>query len=91
MKRRKSKSRRKSAPAMRKMKTRRRKTQAAGSKRPEPTDAMVTAGAKALGLPIARAWQKSVVFNLHLIMQHGARVDEFALADDAEPAPVYRA
>jgi hypothetical protein len=54
-------------------------------------DAMVAAAAQALGLPIDPAWQANVKFNLQLILRHAALVDEFALPDDAEPAPVFRA
>ena len=54
-------------------------------------DALVEAGAKALGLPLDPAWHASVKFNLQLVLRHGALVDEFQLPDDAEPAPVYHA
>jgi len=54
-------------------------------------DVLVEAGTKALGLPLDPTWTAAVIFNLRLILQHGARVDEFALPDDAEPAPIYRA
>ena len=54
-------------------------------------DALVEAGAKALGLPLDPAWQASVKFNLALILRHAALVEEFPLPDDAEPAPVYHA
>ena len=91
MKKRNSTERLKSAPASRRITTRQRKVARIRSKQPEPIDTMVTASAEALGLAIDPAWQKDVVFNLQLIMQHGARVDEFALPDEAEPAPVYRA
>jgi 1-carboxybiuret hydrolase subunit AtzG-like len=54
-------------------------------------DAVVEAGAKALGLPLDPAWQANVKFNLQLILRHAALVEEFPLPDDAEPAPVYHA
>jgi hypothetical protein len=54
-------------------------------------DALVEAGAEALGLPLDPAWQASVKFNLALILRHAALVEEFPLPDDAEPAPVYHA
>lgn len=54
-------------------------------------DAMVAANARALGLTLDPSWEASVKFNLQLILSHAARVDEFCLPDDAEPAPVFRA
>ncbi len=89
MKKRKHKSRPK--PTKRKVGAHRRKRPSPLPSRPDPVDAMVTAGAEALGLSIDPAWRKSVAFNLRLIMQHAARVDEFALPDEAEPAPIYQA
>ena len=49
------------------------------------------ASAQALGLTLDPAWQAGVKFNLQLILRHAALVDEFALPDDAEPAPVFHA
>lgn len=54
-------------------------------------DALVEAGAKALGLPLEAAWHASIKFNLQLILHHAALVEEFPLPDDAEPAPVFHA
>jgi 1-carboxybiuret hydrolase subunit AtzG-like len=54
-------------------------------------DALVDAGATALGLPLDPTWQAAIKFNLQLILRHAALVEEFALPDDAEPAPVYHA
>jgi hypothetical protein len=42
-------------------------------------------------LNIKPAWRPGVVFNLGLIMRHAALIDEFALSDEAEMAPIYRA
>jgi hypothetical protein len=50
---------------------------------------MVAASAAALGLKVDPAWEANVAFNLQLILRHAALVDEFALPDDAEPAPVF--
>ena len=61
------------------------------SGKPDALDTFVTAGARALALPIDPAWHDSIKFNLHLILTMAARVEEFALPDDAEPAPVFRA
>jgi hypothetical protein len=52
---------------------------------------MVAANAQALGLNIEPEWHRGVIFNLGLIMRIAALVDEFALPDDAEAAPIYRA
>jgi Protein of unknown function (DUF4089) len=52
---------------------------------------MVAATAQALALPIDKAWRAGVERNLHLILTHAAFVDRFALPDDVEPAPVFRA
>ena len=45
-----------------------------------------------LELPLIEPeWRESIIFNLGLIMRIAALVDEFALPDDAETAPIYRA
>jgi Protein of unknown function (DUF4089) len=54
-------------------------------------DVLVDAGAKALDLPLDPDWRASIKFNLQLILRHAALVEELALPDDAEPAPVYHA
>ena len=80
-----------------------RKAKPARAERPRPTrladkarrkdsvDALVTANAQALGLALDPAWHGSIAFNLRMILRHAALVDEFALPDDAEPAPVFHA
>ena len=80
-----------------------RKTKFARAKRPRPAraaaktrpknsiDALVAASAQALGLALDPAWHDGIAFNLGLILRHAALVDEFALPDDAEPAPVFHA
>jgi hypothetical protein len=69
-----------------------RPVRAAGKTRPENSiDAFVAASAQALGLTLDPAWHKSIAFNLRLILRHAALADEFALPDDAEPAPVFHA
>jgi hypothetical protein len=57
----------------------------------DATEALVEAGAKALGLQLDPGWRPSIAFNLQLILRHAALVEEFSLPDDAEPAPVYHA
>lgn len=59
--------------------------------KPDAIDALVTAGAQALALPVDPAWHGSIRFNLQLVLTLAARVDEFPLPDDAEPAPVFHA
>ena len=54
-------------------------------------EALMAAGAQALGLAIDPAWRDAVKFHLRLVLDHAARVDEFPLPDDAEPAPVFHA
>ena len=80
-----------------------RRTKSARARRPGPArataktrpansiDAFVAASAQALGLTLDPAWHKGIAFNLRLILRHAALVDEFALPDDAEPAPVFHA
>jgi hypothetical protein len=80
-----------------------RKAKSARAKRPRPTraaaktkpansgDAFVAASAQALGLTLDPAWHDGIAFNLGLILRLAALVDEFALPDEAEPAPVFHA
>ena len=80
-----------------------RKAKSAHAKRPSPArvatkakredsiDALVEANAQTLSLALEPAWHDSIAFNLRLILRHAALVDEFALPDDAEPAPVFHA
>ena len=91
MKKRKSGLRPKAASAKKKLRATGRKSARATPKRPDPVEALVGTNAKALGLSIEPAWRKSIAFNFGLIMRHAALVEEFALSDEAEPAPVYRA
>jgi hypothetical protein len=54
-------------------------------------DLLVAATAQALGLIIDPAWRDGVRFNFRLALDHAARVEEFPLSADAEPAPVFHA
>jgi hypothetical protein len=81
----------KRATAKRAAKSSRRSRPQAAAKTPDTIDALVAANAKALGLTIAPTWHHGVAFNLRLILQLGALVDDFKLPDDAEPAPVFHA
>jgi hypothetical protein len=58
---------------------------------PDAVGELIAASARALGLTIDPAWEANVKFNLHLILRHAALVDEFALPNDAEPAPIFHA
>ncbi len=53
-------------------------------------DAFMFAAASVLGIPLDPAWHSSIRFHLQLSLRMAAMVQAFTLADDAEPAPVYR-
>jgi hypothetical protein len=61
------------------------------SSRADPLDSFVNAAALALGLPLAPEWQPAVKLNLQVILQQAALFADFALPDEAEPAPVFTA
>ena len=63
----------------------------AAAPRPDAIGALVAAGARALGLTLDPGWEAGVKFNLQLILRHAALVEEFALPDDTEPAPIFHA
>ncbi len=73
------------------MKARGKSRAPAAAKPSDIIDALMMASAEALSLPIKPAWRAGVKFNLKLILSHAALVDEFPLADDTEPAPVFHA
>ncbi|WP_088344637.1 MULTISPECIES: DUF4089 domain-containing protein [Rhodomicrobium] len=54
-------------------------------------DAMIEAGAKALDLPIDASRLPAIRANLKVTLGHGALVAGFALPDESEPAPIFRA
>jgi hypothetical protein len=54
-------------------------------------DDFITASARALALPIDRAWYPTVRANLEVTWKLVGLVSAFALPDDEEPAPVFRA
>lgn len=58
---------------------------------PDPLDEFITAAAGALSLPLQPAWRPSVKANLAVTLDHASTVAAFALPDDAEPAPVFKA
>lgn len=55
----------------------------------EPLDDYIDAVTKALALPIEEAWRASIRANLEVSLRLGRLVDEFALPDETEPAPVF--
>jgi hypothetical protein len=87
----KVRKRAKPARAKRSVKTPAKRSKTVRAPQVDPLGTIVTANAASLGIPIETAWRDSVIANLGLIMRHAALVDAFALSDEAEPAPVYRA
>lgn len=61
------------------------------NRHPDGIERLVEASAQVLGIPLERGWTQGVAFNLRLIFRHAKLVDEFPLADDIEPAPVFYA
>jgi hypothetical protein len=57
----------------------------------DPLDDFIAAAAAALQLPLEPDWQTAVKANLAVTLQHGNFVAGFALPDEAEPAPIYKA
>jgi len=58
---------------------------------PESLDDYIDAAARVLDLPLEPAWKPSVRANLEVTLRLAALVTEFALPDEAEPAPVFEA
>ena len=56
----------------------------------DPLESLIGAAARALDLKIGTAWRPAILANLHMIFSQAALVAEFALPDDAEPAPVFQ-
>lgn len=61
------------------------------SRKADPLDQWIVAGATALGLRVDKSWMRAVRTNLRVTLDQAAAVAEFPLPDDAEPAPVFRA
>jgi len=57
----------------------------------DPLDDFIAASARALDLEIDEAWMPAVRGHLQVTLRLGALVAAFALPDDAEPAPVFKA
>lgn len=58
---------------------------------PDPLDDYIDAAAKVLALPLEEAWRPAVRANLDVSLRLARTVDEFALPDEAEQAPVFTA
>jgi hypothetical protein len=54
-------------------------------------DPLIDAAARALALSVESDWKPAIRANLAVTLRFGMHVAEFALPDDAEPAPVFRA
>jgi hypothetical protein len=57
----------------------------------EPIDEFIAAAAAALELPLEPEWQPAVKANLAVTLKHASLVADFALPDEAEPAPIFKA
>jgi len=57
----------------------------------DPLDDFIAAGARALVFEIDKAWMPAVREHLRVTLRLGALAAAFALPDDAEPAPVFKA
>ena len=57
----------------------------------EPLDDYIDVVSKALALPVEEAWRPAVRANLEVSLRLGRLVDEFALPDETEPAPIFTA
>ncbi len=54
-------------------------------------DDFILAGAHVLGLPIEEAWKPAIRAHLEVSLRLAARIVEFDLPDETEPAPVFQA
>jgi hypothetical protein len=57
----------------------------------DPLDDYIAAAAATLDLPLQPDWTAAVKANLAVTLRHAATVAEFALPDEAEQAPVFKA
>jgi hypothetical protein len=91
---RKSRPRAKAAPAGKRKPPPARKAAArpkSGKAPPDPLDGFVAAAARALALPLEPPWLPAIRANLEVNLRMANFVAEFALRDESEPAPVFRA
>jgi hypothetical protein len=68
-----------------------RKASAKTQTKHNPLDQFIAAGARSLGLTVDPAWLPAVRAHLKVTLNHGEVVTEFALPDETEPAPAFRA
>lgn len=54
-------------------------------------DRLIAAGTALLNIPIEPGWQPTIRRHLAISLGHAAGVLDFALPDDADPAPVFLA
>ena len=57
----------------------------------DPLDDFVQAAARVLALPIEPQWRAAIKANLAVNLRLAGFVAEFALPDEAEPAPIFTA
>jgi hypothetical protein len=93
---RRSRPKRKAAPASRATKTARAGRKAQAQPRivqppPDAIDDYIDAAARALTLPLEPSWRPAVKANLEVTLRFAALVAAFSLPDEAEPAPVFTA
>ena len=56
-----------------------------------PLDDYIDAVSTALALPIEESWRHAVRANLEVSLRLARLVDDFALPDETEPAPIFTA
>jgi hypothetical protein len=57
----------------------------------DPLDGFIEATARVLALPIEPQWLPDIKANLAVTLRAAALVADFALPDESEPAPIFRA
>jgi hypothetical protein len=57
----------------------------------DPLDDFIVNAAKALDLPLQPEWQGAIKANLAVTLKLANSVAEFALPDEAEQAPIFKA
>ena len=55
----------------------------------DPFDSFIESAAEVLELPLEPAWRPAVRTNLQVILAQAALFADFALPDEAEPAPIF--
>jgi 1-carboxybiuret hydrolase subunit AtzG-like len=58
---------------------------------PRDLDAMIDAASALLGIAVAPEWREAIRLHLAISLGHAHAVADFALPDEADPAPVFRA